>query len=1192
MIGSSNLIIGRGTANFLLPNGTKMTIIEALYAPKANRTLLSFKDIRSNGYHIETHCENGNEYMYITSNEYGRKRILEKLMCQNSGLYLTTIRVIESYYVINNGILNNDTYRLWHDRLGHPGRDMMIRVLKNTHGHPFFRMKGKMKQLTESTKLQQLTSEAKEATTSSQYASLNTPNFCKACSLAKTGSRPSYAKDTKQNIPFLQRIQGDICGPIHPECGPFKYFMVLVDASTRWTHVALLSTRNAAFAKLLAQIIRLRAHHPDYPIKSIRLDNAGEFTSQAFDDYCMSIGIDVEHPVPHVHTQNGLAEATIKRIQMIARALVMRTNLPTSAWGYAILHAALLIRFRPTASQPFSAYQLVTGYEPDISHLRIFGCAVYVPIAPPQRTKMGPQRRLSIYVGYESPTIIRYLEPLTSDLFTARFADCHFDETVFPSLGGDRKNEFPRERQELSWNVPTLSHFDPRTSQCESEVKRIINLQNVADSIPDAFTDIAKVTRSHIPAANVPARLEVPKQGHNTVGKSVATTHSGSVVEAVAPKRKRGRPLGSVDTRPRKKKESTAQSDPFIINTENPSHEIVSDYSYVHESLLEDAPKSILIPENKEISMNYENVHELMERSSILIDDIFAYTVAHEIIEHDDIEPRSVEECQQRADWPKWKEAIQEELDSLAKRQVFGPVVLTPPSVKPVGHKWVFVRKRNENNEVIRYKARLVAQGFSQRPGIDYEETYSPVMDVITFRYLISLVVSEGLEMQLMDVVTAYLYGDLDSEIYMKVPNGLTLPDSSKPRSAYAIKLKRSLYGLKQSGRMWYTRLSEYLIKRGYKNDELCPCVFIKKTSSGFSIIAVYVDDMNIIGTLDEIRDTASYLKSEFEMKDLGKTRFCLGIELEHRACGILIHQSAYIQKMLRRFNMDKAHPASTPMIGRSLDIRKDPFRPKDDDEEVLGAEIPYLSAIGALLYLAQCTRPDIAFSVNLLARFSSAPTQRHWNGIKNIFRYLKGTTDMGLFFPYKEKNGATIPINNENVTPYIETPNNILVGFADAGYLSDPHKCRSQTGYVFTIGNTAISWKSTKQTLVATSSNHSEIIALHEAVRECIWLRSVITHIRGASGLSSTTDNPTCIYEDNAACIEQMKVGYIKGDNTKHISPKFFYNQQQQTLLKIQVNQVRSEENVADLFTKSLPKATFEKHVESIGMRRLSKLP
>ena len=122
-------------------------------------------------------------------------------------------------------------------------------------------------------------------------------------------------------------------------------------------------------------------------------------------------------------------------------------------------------------------------------------------------------------------------------------------------------------------------------------------------------------------------------------------------------------------------------------------------------------------------------------------------------------------------------------------------------------------------------------------------------------------------------------------------------------------------------------------------------------------------------------------------------------------------------------------------------------------------------------------------------------------------------------------------------LVPYPETPNNVLVGFADAGYLSDPHKGRSQTGYVFTIGNTAISWRSTKQTLVVTSSNHAEIIALHEAVKECVWLRSVVSHIRESSGLPSTTAEPTCIYEDNAACIEQMKLCFIKDDNTKHIS-------------------------------------------------------
>ena len=156
-----------------------------------------------------------------------------------------------------------------------------------------------------------------------------------------------------------------------------------------------------------------------------------------------------------------------------------------------------------------------------------------------------------------------------------------------------------------------------------------------------------------------------------------------------------------------------------------------------------------------------------------------------------------MDECRLRHDWDKWKVAIQAELDSLKKRNVFGPIVRTPAGVKPVGYKWVFVRKRNERNEIVRFKARLVAQGFLQRPGIDYEETYSPVMDAITFRYLISLVVSEGLEMHLMDVVTAYLYGMLDTDVHMKIPENFKLP-----KGMFSIKLKRSLYELKQSRQM------------------------------------------------------------------------------------------------------------------------------------------------------------------------------------------------------------------------------------------------------------------------------------------------------------------------------------------------------------------------------------------------------
>ena len=178
-----------------------------------------------------------------------------------------------------------------------------------------------------------------------------------------------------------------------------------------------------------------------------------------------------------------------------------------------------------------------------------------------------------------------------------------------------------------------------------------------------------------------------------------------------------------------------------------------------------------------------------------------------------------------------------------------------------------------------------MAQGFSQRHGIDYEETYSPVMDATTFCYLIYLAVSKGLDMRLMDVVTTYLYGSIDTNVYMKILEGFKLPEvmNSKPRSMYSIKLQRSLHGLKQFGRMWYNCLSQYLLKEGYVNNSIYPCVFIKKVAIGFSFIVIYVDDLNLIGTPEEIiKKTIDYLKKEFEMNDLGKTKYCLGLLIGH----------------------------------------------------------------------------------------------------------------------------------------------------------------------------------------------------------------------------------------------------------------------------------------------------------------------
>ncbi len=470
----------------------------------------------------------------------------------------------------------------------------------------------------------------------------------------------------------------------------------------------------------------------------------------------------------------------------------------------------------------------------------------------------------------------------------------------------------------------------------------------------------------------------------------------------------------------------------------------------------------------------------------------------------------------------------------------------------------------------------------------------------------------------MLDVVTAYLYGVLDSEIYMKAPKELLnrvaehvqgknpkklaediksglrqivpteevknlvlnscntqkehlhLPGTyGNGQQAFAVRVLKSMNGLKQSGRIWYHKFKDEMQKLGFVNDKKAPCIFIKRQADEYIILAIYVDDINLFGTPKLIEKTTKTIQNVFEMKELGVPTYCLGLQFDYMKNGTFISQSTYTKKILAQFNMQKSYPVSTPMEMRSLDTAKDMFKKRQDNEPVLDSDKPYLSAIGALLYLANNTRPDISFAVSLLARHSAYPTIRHWNGIKRVFRYLQGTIDMGLFFPDDNPDELT--------------------GYADAGYLSDPQDAKSQTGYVFLQGRTAISWRSTKQTMTTTSSNHSEIIALYETCREAIWLRSIINHILQHTG-KKLIEKPTIIYEDNKACIDQIVTGFLKTECTKHIDPKFFFTHEQSGK-HIQIEWIKSQENCADLFTKPLPAGTHRKHAATIGLTRLSDL-
>ncbi|KAJ9544857.1 hypothetical protein OSB04_024564 [Centaurea solstitialis] len=403
--------------------------------------------------------------------------------------------------------------------------------------------------------------------------------------------------------------------------------------------------------------------------------------------------------------------------------MFMKAKLPVSAWDHPILHAATLIRIRPKSYNASSLLETVFGQEPNISHLRIFGYAVYVSIASPQHTKMGPKMRLGIY-------------PLTRDLFTVRFADCHINESKFPALGEGLN----------SWKI----------KQCKLEVQKIIHLQGLANQLPDTFTNPKRMTKSHVSDANSSVKIDVPK-GQDNVSNDVRA------------RQKCGRPLDSKEKNPRKKKGANNQHGQIEV---------------------------IETPE-KTLDMMKRN------REKTNVDDIFAYNVALNVMENEeDQEPKSIDECLHGSYWPKWKDTMQVKLSSLMKREVFGPIVRTPEAIKRVKYIRIFIRSIMRKHK-----------DSHKDPGIDYEETYSPVVGATIFQYLISLVIQEGIVMRLMDVVKVYLYGSLDTHIYMKLPIGLKLPESYKVSSQdhCSIKLNKSLYGLKQLVRMWYNHLSEYL---------------------------------------------------------------------------------------------------------------------------------------------------------------------------------------------------------------------------------------------------------------------------------------------------------------------------------------------------------------------------------------------
>lgn len=521
-----------------------------------------------------------------------------------------------------------------------------------------------------------------------------------------------------------------------------------------------------------------------------------------------------------------------------------------------------------------------------------------------------------------------------------------------------------------------------------------------------------------------------------------------------------------------------------------------------------------------------------------------------------DEDPVSFKQAMECSNSEKWFNAMKEELKSMDDNKVWELVEL-PQGSKRVGCKWVFKTKHDSKGNIERYKARLVAKGYTQKDGIDYKETFSPVSKKDSLRIVMALVAHYDLELHQMDVKTAFLNGDLEEEVYMDQPEGFL----TTGKDNLVCKLKKSIYGLKQASRQWYLKFNDTITSFGFVENTVDRCIYMKVSGSKFIILVLYVDDILLAANdISLLHDVKKFLSNNFEMKDMGEASYVIGIEIfRNRSEGLLgLSQKGYINKVLERFRMKSCSAGIVPI--QKGDKFSNMQCPKNDLERKEMESIPYASMVGSLMYAQTCTRPDISFAVGMLGRYQSNPGMDHWKAAKKVLRYLQGTKDHMLTYRRSD---------------HIE-----VVGYSDSDYAGCVDSRKSTFGYVFLLSGGAISWKSAKQSVIATSTMEAEFVACFEASIHALWLRNFILGL----GIVDSIERPLRIYCDNSAAVFFSKNDkYSKG--AKHMDLKYLAVKEEVQKHRVSIEHIGTDMMIADPLTKGLPPKTFSGHAVEMGI-------
>ncbi|GJV97958.1 putative ribonuclease H-like domain-containing protein [Tanacetum coccineum] len=420
------------------------------------------------------------------------------------------------------------------------------------------------------------------------------------------------------------------------------------------------------------------------------------------------------------------------------------------------------------------------------------------------------------------------------------------------------------------------------------------------------------------------------------------------------------------------------------------------------------------------------------------------------------LEPSSVA---QALNDPAWIEAMQEEMQQFVNQEVWQLVPL-PDGKIAIGTKWILKNKRDARGIVVRNKARLVAQSHRQEKGIDYDEVFAPVAIIEAIRLFLAFASYMGFMVYQMDVKSAFLYGEIEEEVYVTQPKGFE--DPHFPKHVYRV--VKALYGLHQAPRAWYARLSTFLLKHNYRRGTIDKTLFIKKNSRDIILVQVYVDDI-IFGSTNKAwcDDFEVLMKGEFEMSAMGELTFFLGLQVKQKPDGIFISQDKYVQDMLKKFDMESVRPATTPFEASKP-------KSKDEPDDAVNVHL-YRSMIGSLMYLT-ASRPDIQFAVSACSRHQVTPLTSNLNAVKKIFKYLKGQPKLGLWYPRD--------------SPFV------LEAYSDSDYAGSHGDRKSTTGGCQFLGRRLISWQCKKQTIVATSSTEAEYVAAANCCGQVLKIHTV----------------------------------------------------------------------------------------------------